>query len=85
MQTPIDYLNPRLPAGLRRVVMPVVDATPETIKHLDGYLAHPGLLDSALQTIVAISRVNDSESTDLSLPVGVKQLRFAAPLPPRCA
>lgn len=27
MQQPIDYLNPDLPAGLRRVAMPVVDAT----------------------------------------------------------
>lgn len=27
MPPPIDYLNPDLPAGLRRVVMPVVDAT----------------------------------------------------------
>jgi len=34
MATPIDYLNPALPKGLRRVVMPVVDATPVT---LDGY------------------------------------------------
>lgn len=34
MPTPIDYLNPDLPPNLRRVVMPVVDATPET---LDGY------------------------------------------------
>lgn len=34
MQEPIDYLNPNLPAGLRRVVMPVVDATPAT---LEGY------------------------------------------------
>ena len=30
----IDYLNPNLPAGLRRVVMPVVDATPTA---LSGY------------------------------------------------
>jgi Ureidoglycolate lyase len=29
-----DYLNPDIPAGLRRVTMPVVDATPAT---LDGY------------------------------------------------
>ena len=34
MSTPIDYLNPALPEGLRRVTMPVVDATPAT---LDGY------------------------------------------------
>ena len=34
MSTPIDYLNPALPKGLRRVTMPVVDATPAT---LDGY------------------------------------------------
>ena len=34
MSTPIDYLNPALPEGLRRVTMTVVDATPAT---LDGY------------------------------------------------
>jgi len=28
---PIDYLNPNLPAGLRSVVMPVVQATPDTL------------------------------------------------------
>lgn len=28
----IDYLNPNLPAGLARVRMPVVDATPETLR-----------------------------------------------------
>ncbi|WP_028225741.1 ureidoglycolate lyase [Paraburkholderia ferrariae] len=34
MSKEIDYLNPALPRGLRRVVMPVIDATPET---LTGY------------------------------------------------
>ena len=34
MSREIDYLNPALPPGLRRVSMPVVDATPTT---LDGY------------------------------------------------
>ena len=34
MTAAIDYLNPNLPAGLRRVVMPVVDATPSA---LSGY------------------------------------------------
>lgn len=34
MNAPIDYLNPDLPAGLRHVTMPVVDATPAT---LEGY------------------------------------------------
>lgn len=32
MQAPIDYLNPNLPAGLALVRMPLIDATPETIK-----------------------------------------------------
>lgn len=31
MSTAIDYLNPNLPAGLRRVRMPVVEATPESL------------------------------------------------------
>ena len=34
MSQEIDYLNPALPPGLRRVSMPVVDATPAT---LDGF------------------------------------------------
>src|SRR3984957_6471060 len=34
---PIDYLNPNLPAGLRRVVMTVVDATPTALTGY-GYL-----------------------------------------------
>lgn len=34
MSSPIDYLNPNLPAGLAVVTMPVVDATDEA---LDGY------------------------------------------------
>jgi len=34
MSQAIDYLNPALPPGLRRVSMPVVDATPTT---LDGF------------------------------------------------
>ncbi|MBK7661899.1 MAG: ureidoglycolate lyase [Betaproteobacteria bacterium] len=32
MNAPIDYLNPDLPPNLRRVVMPVVDATAVTLK-----------------------------------------------------
>jgi Ureidoglycolate lyase len=35
--TPIDYLNPDLPPGLRSVVMPVVDATPAALTGY-GYL-----------------------------------------------
>jgi hypothetical protein len=31
VQQPIDYLNPDLPAGLRRVAMPVVEATAESL------------------------------------------------------
>ncbi|MBN3853417.1 ureidoglycolate hydrolase [Paraburkholderia sp. Ac-20340] len=31
MSQAIDYLNPNLPRGLRRVVMPVIDATPESL------------------------------------------------------
>jgi hypothetical protein len=34
---PIDYLNPNLPAGLRSVVMPVVDVTPAALTGY-GYL-----------------------------------------------
>ena len=31
MNAPIDYLNPALPPGLRRVTMPVVEATDATL------------------------------------------------------
>lgn len=29
---PIDYMNPNLPPGLKRVTMPLIDATPETLR-----------------------------------------------------
>jgi len=47
---PIDYLNPQLPEGLRRVVMPVVDATDTA---LAGY-GH--LVDDASECVVEIVR-----------------------------
>jgi hypothetical protein len=30
--SPIDFMNPNLPPGLKRVTMPLVDATPETLR-----------------------------------------------------
>ena len=50
MPAPIDYLNPDLPPGLKRVLMPVVDATPES---LAGY-GH--LVDDAKDCRVEIVR-----------------------------
>lgn len=41
MSEPIDYLNPALPAGLRRVAMPVVDATPSTLEGYGKLVADP--------------------------------------------
>ena len=41
MSTPIDYLNPALPRGLQRVVMPVVDATPSTLESYGRLVADP--------------------------------------------
>ncbi len=41
MNAPIDYLNPALPAGLRRVVMPVVDATDATLKGYGKLVSDP--------------------------------------------
>ncbi|MEP6547830.1 MAG: ureidoglycolate lyase [Gammaproteobacteria bacterium] len=41
MRAAIDYLNPNLPAGLKRVQMPLVDATPETIKPYGRLVDHP--------------------------------------------
>lgn len=39
---PIDYLNPRLPRGLRRVAMPVVAATPATLQGYGSLVTDPG-------------------------------------------
>jgi hypothetical protein len=41
MQQPIDYLNPRLPAGLPCVTMPVVDATPAALEGYGRLVADP--------------------------------------------
>jgi hypothetical protein len=48
--TPIDYLHPNLPAGLPSVLMPLVDATPATLK---GY-GH--LIDDRSQCRIEIVR-----------------------------
>src|SRR5262245_41858033 len=41
MEEPIDYLNPRLPAGLARLVMPIVDATPSALEGYGRLIAEP--------------------------------------------
>ncbi|CAE6914070.1 hypothetical protein R69927_06176 [Paraburkholderia domus] len=41
MSKEIDYLNPALPAGLRCVSMPVVDATPTTLDGFGKLVADP--------------------------------------------
>lgn len=41
MTQEIDYLNPSLPSGLRRVSMPVVDATPTTLDGFGRLVADP--------------------------------------------
>jgi hypothetical protein len=46
----IDYLNPQLPDGLRRVVMPVVEATAATLAGY-GYL-----VDDAATCVIEIVR-----------------------------
>jgi len=38
---PIDYLHPRLPAGLARVVMPIVDATASALEGYGQLIADP--------------------------------------------
>jgi hypothetical protein len=50
MPATFDYLNPNLPVGLRRVRMPIVDATPET---LAGYGA---LVEDPRQCLIEIVR-----------------------------
>jgi hypothetical protein len=41
MSQAIDYLNPALPSGLARVLMPVVDATPSTLDGFGRLVADP--------------------------------------------
>jgi len=41
VSSPIDYLNPELPSGLKVVSMPVVDATPETLQGYGRLVADP--------------------------------------------
>lgn len=41
MQEPIDYLNPNLPDGLRRISMPVVQATTESLKGFGRLVSDP--------------------------------------------
>ena len=50
MQKAPNYLNPEIPAGLERVRIPVVEATPE---NLEGY---GYLLDSPDQIDIEIKR-----------------------------
>jgi hypothetical protein len=46
---PIDYLNPNLPAGLGWVRMPIVTATPESLRGYGRLLDNPG--DSAIEIV----------------------------------
>jgi len=41
MRDSIDYLNPALPMGLRRIAMPVVDATPAVLKGYGRLISNP--------------------------------------------
>jgi Ureidoglycolate lyase len=50
LETPVDYLNPKLPPGLELVAMPIVDATPGS---LQGY-GH--LVDDPTQCRIEIVR-----------------------------
>ncbi|CAD6555401.1 ureidoglycolate lyase [Paraburkholderia metrosideri] len=49
MPNEIDYLNPALPSGLRRVPMPVVDATPATLEGYGRLVANPD--DCAIEIV----------------------------------
>ncbi len=50
MNAPIDYLNPALPAGLRRVVMPVVDATDATLEGYGRLVSDPAACEVEIVT-----------------------------------
>ncbi|PQV52959.1 ureidoglycolate lyase [Paraburkholderia sp. BL21I4N1] len=49
MTQEIDYLNPALPDGLRRVSLPVVDATPQTLHGFGRLVADPN--DCAVEIV----------------------------------
>jgi len=42
LDMPIDYLNPTLPAGLARALLPVVDATDDSLRHYGRLVSDPG-------------------------------------------
>jgi hypothetical protein len=50
MNAPIDYLNPALPAGLRRVVMPVVDATAAALEGYGRLIGDPAACEVEIVT-----------------------------------
>lgn len=44
MNTPPDYLNPGLPAGLSRVTIPIIEATPDSVKEYGCLVDDPSTL-----------------------------------------
>ena len=74
----VEHVDIRGTRAVSEIVTP--DETAETIA---PYLAHPGPLDSALQTIVVLAMGGDEDEYPLYLPVGVRRMRIAGPLPKR--
>src|ERR1700742_4461804 len=61
----IDYLNPALPSGLRRVSMPVVDATPSALEGFGKLVDNPNeCLIEIVQWPAAGSRAIDPGTGD---------------------
>ncbi|MEO7044659.1 MAG: hypothetical protein ABI091_05080, partial [Ferruginibacter sp.] len=40
-----DYMNPGLPAGLKRITIPVIKATEESVKGYGCLVSNPGTFD----------------------------------------
>lgn len=59
-ETLIDYLNPRLPAGLRRVQIPVVNATPEALLPYGRYI-HPNIWHEGVFGLSGTQRFFDKQ------------------------
>ena len=63
--------------ALAEIHLPVLEGAP-----LDGYRAHPGLLDSCIQVLITLIAQNEAGDS-CTIPVQVKRVRSIAPLPSR--
>lgn len=70
------------PEAVQREALAEVDLPSLDTTALDGYQAHPALLDSCIQIIISMIAQNDSGNSS-TIPVQLKRIRSFAPLPSR--